>query len=450
MKQVLRVAVVGGDAAGMSAASKAKRTAPEAEITVFEQGEIVSYAACGLPYLISGIVPDVHDLIARTPEEFARQGITVRLRTEVIEIEPRLHRILVQNPDGQTERIAYDKLILATGAGPAPLSIPGTQLPGVFALRTIPDAQSIQNHISQRKPRNAVIVGGGYIGLEMAETFHHLRMNVTVIQRSSRLMSRTFDPEMSQLIREHLESRGVTVLTDTEVRLFEGTDQLKTVITADGQALPTEIAIVGVGARPNVELAKNAGIEIGPTGAIKVDNALRTSATDVYAAGDCTETRHLVSNQLVYIPLGTTANKQGRFAGENAAGGHAIFRGVVGTAVCKIIELTAARTGLTEDEALRLGFAAESSQIEAAAWAHYYGDPPNIHVRLTYDARTRKLLGAQLIGSEQAAKRVDVVAAALHASMTVDEFAEIDMSYAPPYAPVWDPLLIAANVARGK
>lgn len=450
MNSSLSIAVIGGDAAGMSAASKAKRTNPEAQVTVFERGEYVSYAACGLPYWLSGSVPNTGDLIARTPEQFAKQGIHVHLNTEVVDIEPRRHRFMVQNPDGQTETRDYDKLIIATGARPHQLDVPGAQLPGVFVLRTIPHAHSIRDYFSQRQIRNAVVIGGGYIGLEMVEALHKLQMRTALIQRTSHLMSRTFDPQMADLIRRYLEGEGVTVVTDEAVVRFEGTTQLNAVVTESGKVFPAEIVVVGVGTKPNVELAQAAGIEIGKTGAIRVDNALRTSAADVYAAGDCAEARHLVSNRMVHIPLGTTANKQGRTAGENAAGRHATFRGVVGTAVCKVLDLTLARTGLTEREAREAGFDADSSQIEAASWAHYFEDPPQTHVRLVSDRRTRKLLGGQLIGPAPSAKRIDVIATALHAGMTLDSFAELDLSYAPPYAPVWDPLLIAANVARGR
>ena len=332
----------------MSAASKAKRVHPECAVTVFEQGVYVSYAACGMPYWLSGTVPELSDRFARTPEQFAKQGIQVRLRSQVVEIQPRRHSLVFQRSDGQTDSESYDKLIIATGAHARLLTLPGSDVSGVFSLRSIPDALAIQTYLRERSVRNAVIVGGGYIGLEMLETCLQLGLRATLIHSAPHLMSRVLDPTIAELLSVHLQEQGVTLALGEQVVRFEGKDRLSAVVVASGSAYPAEIAVVGIGTEPNITIARDAGIELGKRGSIRVDNALVTSAVDVYAAGDCAEARPLVSNRWVYIPLGTTANKQGRVAGANAAGDHLTFTGVVGTAVCKVIDLTVARTGLTE------------------------------------------------------------------------------------------------------
>jgi NADPH-dependent 2,4-dienoyl-CoA reductase/sulfur reductase-like enzyme len=429
----------------MSAAAKARRTDPRAAVIVLERGDYVSYAACGLPYFLSGHVASVDDLIVRSPEEHRAAGIDVRLRHEAIAIRPRTHQVRVRTPNGE-ESLSYDRLILATGASPLrpPFAAPG--LCGVFLLRAIPDALAIRDHVRLCAPRQAVVVGAGYIGLEMVEALAAMGMSVTLVEHGAQV-AKGLDADMAEHVSDRLRAHDVRVLLGREVVRLEGERAVRSAVLGDGESLAADMVVIGIGVRPNSRLAAEAGIRLGECGAIHVDSAQRTSELHIYAAGDCAEAHHLVLGRGAYIPLGTTASKQGRVAGENAVGGRATFAGVVGTAVCKVFDCTFARTGLTEAQARDHGFAPRSGTIAADSRAQYYQSPPKVHVKLTLDARTRRLLGGQLVGDETVAKRVDVVAAALHAGMTVDDFARLDLSYAPPYAPVWDPLLVAANVA---
>jgi len=440
-----RIVIVGGDAAGMSAASKARRTNPDATVTVLEKGDFVSYAACGLPYWIEGIVAEANKLIARTPEEHRNAGIDLRTRHEAVAIDTRARTVTVRTPDG-TETLTYDKLILATGARPKRPPFLTDALDGVFTLRSIPDAARIQEYLMRFRVERAVVVGGGYIGVEMSEALTMRGVRVTLLEHGSQIL-KFFDADFAERIAAYMSEMGVEIRTGATVSRLVGSSRVEGVELVDGSVLPAEIVIVGAGVTPNSELASRAGIATGASGAIVVDSFQRTSAFHVYAAGDCAEARHLVLDRNVYVPLGTTANKQGRVAGENAAGGTATFGGIVGTTVCKVFHRGFARTGLTEEQARRAGFVPKSASIKAHSRAAYYGHPPTLDVKLTFDSRTRRLLGAQLFGDETVAKRIDVVATALTARMTVDAFAQLDLSYAPPYAPVWDPLLVAANVA---
>ncbi|GIX06520.1 MAG: NADH oxidase [Candidatus Poribacteria bacterium] len=444
----MRLVVIGGDAAGMSAASKAKREAPEVEVVVLERSDYVSYAACGLPYLLEGVVEAPERLIARTAEQHRARGIDVRLRHEAIGIDVRRRVVTARTPEGERD-FSYDKLVLATGARPRRPAFAQAQLEGVFVLRSIPDALQIQEYLERFRPRRALLVGGGYIGMEMAEALRVRGLEVTLLEHGPQIL-KSLDPEVAGLVAEVLSEHGVRILYEREVVELIGTSRVQAARLADGVLIECDLVVVGAGAVPNSELAREAGIALGEKGAIRVDPAQRTSAFHVFAAGDCAEARHVVLNRNVYIPLGTTANKQGRVAGENAVGGFAQFGGVAGTMVCKVFDRAFARTGLSDAQAAQNGFIPKSALIEAEAWAHYYGKPPTIAVKLTYDERTRRLLGGQLVGDASVAKRVDVVAAALHAGMTIDQFAQLDLSYAPPFAPVWDPLLVAANVARGQ
>ena len=440
-----RLVVVGGVAAGMSAASKARRVNPELEIVAFERSGYVSYGACGLPYLISGVVPDPHDLIARTPEQFARQGIEARVHHEVVAMDAAAKTVTVRDLErGEEFTLGYGVLVLAAGGTPARPPIPGMELGGIFTLRTVEDGLAIREFLARERPRRAVIVGGGYIGLEMAEAFHRLGLETAVLEMLPQVLP-NFDADMAGLVVEELERQGVAIFTEHPVEGFEGDGRVRQVAAA-GQTFPADIALLAVGVRPNITLAREAGIALGPTGAVAVDDHLRTNLPDVYAAGDVAEVKHLVTGKPAYIPLGTTANKQGRVAGENAAGGDATFRGVVGTAVVKIFDLEAARTGLTEREAREQGYDVRAIKIQHGTRAHYYPGGSPLHVKLIVEGNGR-LLGAQMIGREGAAKRIDVIAAALQAGWTVEELSRLDLSYAPPFSPVWDPILVAANVA---
>jgi len=446
--KIKKLVVIGGNAAGMSAASKAKRTNPELEIVVFEKGEFVSYSACGLVYLISGVVKDIPSLIIRTPEQFAKEGITIHRNHRVMKIDRRNRMVLGTNETGDNFQESYDKLIIATGGSAAKPPIEGIDYKNIFRLRNIKDALAIQECIRMQRPGKAVVVGGSFIGLEMVEALTRLGIKVVLLEQAPQLLL-NFDADMSALVQEYLESEGIPVMTDNQVSGFSAnaSGELAEVHAESGNRFEAGLALLALGVRPNVEVAQTAGIQLGRTGAIAVEDNMRTSATDIYAAGDCVEVKHLITNRYIYLPSGPTANKQGRVAGDNAAGGYATFKGVMGTAVSKVMGIAYARTGLTETEALNLGYTVKTTLIDAPAHASYYQSPPPISVKLVYDRRNGRLLGGQMVGQEGVAKRIDVIATALHARMTIEDISRFDLSYAPPFAPVWDAILVAANVA---
>jgi len=441
-----RLIVIGGVAAGMSAAAKAKRTQRDLEVLVCEKGSFISYAACGMPYFLAGDIADHRELIVRTPEQMVKQGIDVRLRHKVLAIEAESRTVTVQDQDrGRDLSLDYDNLVIATGARPAWPSLEGSDLDGVFALRSLESGVALHRFLAEHKPKKAVIVGGGYIGIEMAETFRRLGLQVTMVIRSGEVLRATVDNDVRELVRAELDLHGVEVIQDVPIS-FEGTRQLEAIVTAAGRH-PYDIAMLGMGAVPNVEIALEAGVRLGPTGAIATDASMRTNLPGVFAAGDCAEALHLVTGQPAYIPLGSTANKQGRVAGENAAGGQAVFGGIVGTMVLRCFGLTVATTGLTAASARDAGFQIQETMIRAKDISHYFPGAEDIHVRLVADADTGRLLGGQIAGKHGVAKRVDVLATALFNRMTVAQLRQLDLSYAPPFAPVWDPILVAANVA---
>lgn len=440
-----RLVVAGGVAAGMSAASRARRLDPDLEILVFEATGHVSYGSCGLPYLISGVIPRPEDLVVYNPEFFrTKRNIQVFIHHLVTRVDTARKVVHVRDRDGQTQEVPYDRFILTTGGRAVRPPIPGVELSGVFTLRNLEDGVAILEYLRERQPRRAVIVGGGYIGLEMAEAFRARGLAVTVVEMLPQVMS-TLDPDMSALVAESLERNGVTLLTGERVLALEGDSQgVRRVVTA-GQQLDADLVLLAGGVRPNAALAAEAGIALGPTGAVAVNDRMETSVPDIWAAGDVAEVTHRVTGRPAYIPLGTTANKQGRVAGENAAGGQARFPGVVGTAVAKVFELEVARTGLSTTEAESAGFDPVTALVRQGSRAHYYPGGAKMAVKLVMDRPSGRLLGAQMVGADGVAKRIDVVAAGLQSGWTVEELYAADLSYAPPFSPVWDPILMAAR-----
>jgi NADPH-dependent 2,4-dienoyl-CoA reductase/sulfur reductase-like enzyme len=446
-----RLVVIGGCAAGMSAASKARRLNPDLEIVVYEKTGFVSYGSCGLPYYVSGLIEDHNTLVVRTPAQFAKRNIEVHLHHEVTEIVPENRRVRVTNllKDGGGGRYeSYDKLLVATGGGPAVL--PGFSLgdlDGVFVMRAVEDGVATRDFMQREKPKRAVVIGAGYIGVEMAESFHELGLETTVIGRPPQVLKR-FDSDMAQLVQDELESKGVRLSLGDEVKALEGDAQgrVRRVISSKG-VFEADLVLLAMGVRPNAALAKTAGVALGETGAIATDSQMRTNLPDVFAAGDCAEAYHRITGRGDYIPLGTTANKQGRVAGTNLGGGRAEFEGIVGTVITKVLDVYAALTGLAEKEARALGYAVQSTTIQAGSRAHYYPGGRPMHVRLVVEEGSGRLLGGQIVGDEGAGPRIDVLATALHKGMTVEELSRLDLAYVPPIAPVWDPLLVAANVA---
>jgi NADPH-dependent 2,4-dienoyl-CoA reductase/sulfur reductase-like enzyme len=438
--------VIGGVAAGMSAAAKARREDRSLDVLVYERGPYISYAACGMPYLVAGDIPSHQDLIVRTPEQMAQQGVQVHIRHQVTGIDPTARTVTVRDLAGGREfSQAYDKLVIATGARAAWPPLPGSELEGVLALRSLESGLAIQEFMARHEPKRAVVVGGGYIGVEMAETFRRLGLEVTMIVRSGQVLRQTLDDDMRALVHAELARHRVELVPGTAVAL-EGNGHVEAVITEDGR-YPCDVALLGVGALPNTELARSAGVALGHTGAIATDDGMRTNLPDVFAAGDCAEALHLVTGEPAYIPLGSTANKQGRVAGTNAAGGQARFAGVVGTMIVRAFDLAVASTGLTAREARARGWPARETLIQDHDVARYFPGAVEIHVKLIADDETGRLLGSQMVGKHGVAKRIDVLATAIYQRMTVADLQNLDLSYAPPFAPVWDPILVAANVA---
>jgi NADPH-dependent 2,4-dienoyl-CoA reductase/sulfur reductase-like enzyme len=441
-----RLVIIGAVAAGTSAAAKARRVAPELEIILLERDRDISYGACGLPYLVAGLIARADDLVARSPAEFRAQGIDVRTRHEVLAIYAHNKALRVADLEAAKEySLSYDNLVIATGAVSFRPPVEGLQLSGVYTLRTLSEGEALREAVSSGKVKNAVIVGGGYIGLEMAEAFRARALPVTVVEMAPQLMV-NIDEDMGNLVLAEVERNGVRVLLNDGLVRCEGAGRVERVITQHSE-VPADLVLLSIGVRPNTTLATQAGVALGAGKAVSTDSHMRTNLESVYAAGDCAETVQQVTGEKVYIPLGTTANKQGRVAGANAAGMDCGFEGVVGTAVAKVFDLQVARTGLTEKEAKAKGFSVTVSSVHAMDHARYYPGNTTLDVKLVTDSSSGRLLGAQMVGAQGAAKRIDVLAAALYAGMTVDDLTRLDYSYAPAYAPVWDPTLVAANLA---
>ena len=447
MVRAERLVVIGGDAAGMSAASQARRMRTDLEIVAFERGAYTSYSACGMPYYVGGVVSDVETLIARRPEEFRKQGIDARVRHEVESIDVPNRRVQVRRlDDGAVVSEAFDQLVVATGAVPIRPDLPGIDASGVYGLAILEDGIRVRHAVDQDSPKTAVIVGGGYIGLEMAEALTMRGLRVSLVERGPAVMA-TLDTDMGDIVSQALRDVGVALYLDESVEGFESSGGKVSGVMTNRRALPADLVILGIGTRPNTALAETAHIPLGQTGAIKVSPHMRTEIDGVWAAGDCAEAFHLVSRRPVHIALGTIANKQGRICGINLGGGNATFPGVVGTAVSRICAVEVARSGLNETEARALGLEYVLGKIESTTRAGYFPGAGTITVKVLAERASGRLLGAQLVGVEGAAKRIDVFATALHAGMTVEDLQYLDLSYAPPFAPVWDPILIAARKA---
>jgi len=444
-----RLIVIGGVAAGMSAAAKAKRVNRAMEVVVYEKGPYISYAACGMPYFIAGDVADYRSLLARTPEQMAKQGVEVHVRHAVTAIDPAAQTVTVRDLEGGREFAQrYDRLVIATGARPTQPPLPGADLEGVFVLRALEEGQAIRRFLvehGEHRPARALILGGGYVGVEMAETFRRLGLDVKMVVRSGQVLRTALDDDVRKLVEAELARQGVEVMAGKPVAC-EGTRRVEAIVTDDGR-YPCDVVLAGVGVRPEVALAQAAGVALGGTGAIATDGHMQTNLPGVYAAGDCTEAFHLVTGKPAYVPLGSTANKQGRVAGTNAAGGETTFGGIVGTMVVRVFDLAVARTGLTAAQAQGLGYTVRAPLIEDTDASRYFPGVAPIHVKLVVDEGSDRLLGGQIAGRRGVAKRIDVLATALHHQLTVTDLQQLDLSYAPPFAPVWDPILVAANVA---
>jgi NADPH-dependent 2,4-dienoyl-CoA reductase/sulfur reductase-like enzyme/rhodanese-related sulfurtransferase len=436
-----RIVIIGGVAGGATAAARARRISEEADITVVERGPYVSYANCGLPYFISRDIEKRSELLLQTPEGFdARYGVRVLLETEAIEIDRSGKRVLVRGKDGESW-LAYDKLILAQGGNPITPGLPGADAPYVFKLWTVPDMDRMHATIEKDKPRTAVVVGGGFIGLEMAEALKKRGLATTVVELLPSVMA-TMDPEFGHQIASVLAENGVKVLTSVKVESIDD----RAVVLGDGRRLPADLVLFSVGVRPELALARKAGLEIGPSGGLLVDDHLRTTDPDIYAAGDMLEVLHKVSGRRVRVPLAGPANRQGRIAASNALGLDMRYSGALGTSAVKIFEATAAMTGLSERAAREAGFAVGVAVIYKGHHAGYYPGAEELSLKLVYDKKSARLLGAQAFGRAGVDKRIDVIATALAGKLTLQDLAELDLAYAPPYSTANDPVNLAAFI----
>lgn len=443
--------VIGGDAAGMSAASQARRLkgASELEIVVFERGRFTSFSACGIPYWVGGDVLERDALIARTPEEHRSRDIDVRLRTEVTEIDVAGGRVRARDLESGAESWTdYDKLVIATGARPIRPPLPGIDAPGVHGVQTLDDGQALIDTLERTEGKRAVVVGAGYIGVEMAEALIQRGYDVTMVHRGPEPMS-TMDPDMGALVRDAMCGMGITVVGNAEVtEIRTGEQGLVRAVVADGAEYAADVVVLGIGVRPDTELARAAGLPLGEYGGLLTDLAMRVRGHEnIWAGGDCVEVLDLVSERERHIALGTHANKHGQIIGAGVGGGYATFPGVVGTAVSKVCDLEVARTGLREKDARAAGLQYVTVTIESTSRAGYYPDAAMMTVKMLAERRTGRLLGVQIVGREGAGKRVDIAAVALTARMTVEQMTVLDLGYAPPFSPVWDPILVAARKA---
>ena len=445
-----RLVVIGGDAAGMSAASAARRQRgrDELEIVAFERGNYTSYSACGIPYFVGRDVAEATDLIARTPQQFRdNHDIDARTGHEVLDIDLDRRAVLVRElAAGRETWEGFDQLMIATGAVPVRPLLPGIGARGIHGVQTLDDGLALRAALERDRPKRAVVVGAGYIGLELAEALCAWGVEITVIGRGLAPLP-ALDPDMGGLVATAMDGFGMQLRLDETVTSFDIHDGKVTAVVTDRATVPTDLVILGLGVAPNTALAAQARIPLGATGAIAVDQRLRTGIEGVWAAGDCVEKFHRVSRRHVRMPLGTHANKEGRTAGINIGGGYATFPGVLGTAVTKICNVEVGHTGLGELEARAAGFDPVTAVVDSTTRAGYYPGAKPIRTKLIAERGTGRLLGAQIVGQEGAAKRIDVLSVALWHETPVEVLFVIDLSYAPPFSPLWDPVLIAARKA---
>ena len=442
-----RVVVVGGNAAGMSAASQAVRVNPALDVVVYEQGPYVSYGACGIPYYVSGEIPRWEDLLVMSPEQFSERGIQVHVRHEVVEVRPPSRGLVVHDRDtGKTFTDRYDHLVLATGGVARRPSLAGGDLRGIFTLRNLEDGIALRDFVDREKPGRAVIVGTGFLGLEMVEAFLERGLKVTLVGRSNRLLS-GFTPEFAQPVTEDLATRGVEFVLEARVEGLDGTAGRVQSVATDRGTYPADLVLLAVGLQPQSELARAAGIGLGKTGALAVTDRMQTDTQSVFAAGDCIEVPHILTGEKVFAPLALTANRTGRIAGDNVGAESAgrsssqRFRGTAGTVVTRVCDHTLASTGLGPEEAASAGYDALVVTRDSHSRAGYYPGGSPVRTRIVADRKTRRLIGAQMLGREGVAGRIDVFATALFGKMTVDEVYNLDLAYAPPFGPVYDPVI---------
>ncbi|MGY8824654.1 MAG: FAD-dependent oxidoreductase [Candidatus Latescibacterota bacterium] len=443
---VKRLVIIGGDAAGMSAAAQARRAAPQLEIVVLEKSAFASYGACGMPYYIAGDIASHEDLLALKPQQIAERGIDARCLHEVREIRPGARTVSGQTRDGQLFSESYDYLVLATGGAARRPAWPGMDLARVFTLRNLEDGMALRAFIEREKPRRAVVIGAGFIGLEMTEAFARRGIEVTLLNRSERILG-DFDSAFAAPVLEALRHCGVEVVLGAEVQGIEGTAARATAVQSDHGLHAADLVLVATGLEPGADLARAAGLALGASGAISVDERMRTDRAGLWAAGDCIEVKHVVSGEKLHAPLALTANRTGRVAGDNIAAAavgrnsEQRFRGTAGTTITKVFDYALAQTGLSPAAALRAGFDIAVFKRRSRSRASYYPGSKPLWTRIVVERRTRRLLGAQMVGEEGVGGRIDVLATALFARMSVDEIQHLDLAYAPPFGPVYDAII---------
>ena len=451
----MKVVIVGGVAGGATAAARIRRLDEQAEVIVFERSGYISYANCGLPYYIGGVIEDPEDLTLQTPESFwKRFRIQMKVRHEVTAIHPDRKTVSVRNLEtGEDFEEAYDQLLLSPGAKPVWPELPGMGSERLFTLRTVEDTFRIKEFINQNRPKSAVMVGGGFIGLEMAENLRQLGMEVTIVQRSRQLMN-PFDPDMAAFIHNEVRKHGVKLMLGHSLEGFREKNSGLEVLLRDGVSVSADMVILAIGVTPESMLAKEAGLALGIKGSILVNDRMQTSAPDIYAVGDAVQVKHFVTGADSLIPLAGPANKQGRIAADNICGGDSRYLGSQGSSVIKVFDMTAATTGINEGSAKKAGLHVDKVILSPMSHAGYYPGGKMMTMKIIFEKETYRLLGAQIIGYEGVDKRIDVLATAIHAGLRGNQLKDLDLAYAPPYSSAKDPVIMAGfmidNLARGQ
>lgn len=450
----MKVVIVGGVAGGATAAARLRRLDEQAEIVVFERSGFISYANCGLPYYIGDVITDPQDLTLQTPESFfSRFRVNMKVRHEVTALHPEKHTVSVKNlKTGEGFEESYDKLILSPGAKPTQPPVLGTDLKKLFTLRTVEDTLSIKRYINRNHPKSAILAGGGFIGLEVAENLRELGMDVTIVQRPKQLM-KPFDSDMASFIHNEMRKHGVKLALGHTVEGFEETEDGVQVLLKNEASLQADMVILAIGVTPDTRLAKEAGLELGIKGSILVNDKMETSAPDIYAVGDAVQVKHFVTGQDTLISLAGPANKQGRIAANNICGIDSHYPGSQGSSIVKVFDITAAATGINETIAKSSGLDVDKVILSPMSHAGYYPGGKVMTMKVVFEKETYRLLGAQIVGYEGVDKRIDVLATAIHAGMKATELAELDLAYAPPYSSAKDPVNLAGfmieNIENG-
>jgi len=444
----MRVVIVGGIAAGMSAASKLQRTDSSAEIVVYEKNDYISFGACGLPYFVGDMFEEKERMLVRTPQQMRDKGIDVRTRHEVVSVDAKKKEILVKNLTTGEEFVDhYDRLMAASGASAVKPAIKGMELKNVHHLHSLEDGLKWKELLKNEDVKRVGIVGAGFIGLEACDVIHHLGKEVVLFQRQDRILNRTFDAEITDLLEQELKNAGVDLRLNSDVIAFEGDEKVQAVVTKD-ERIPVDLVLVATGVRPNTQYLAQTGIECLGNGAIIIDEEGRTSIEDIYAAGDCATVLHQLRTSPAYLPLATNANKLGRIVGDNLGGKHIAFPGTLGSACLKLLSMEAGRTGLSEAEAKLEQISYKTSFVIDKNHTDYCPGQEKIYVKLIYDAQTHVILGGQVAGKSDAVMRTNVIAAAIQAKMTTEQLGMLDLCYAPPFSRTWDVLNVAGNVSK--